>query len=108
MSGLPQSLQPVLGKSGHAGTATLAFHSPFAAQSQASIGQNTAVNNSNENNTINATQSSPHLFSLPTMSTASDLFKKLVKAASTYDVKKLHYVDKPKQRRSTLWTGYIP
>ena len=36
------------------------------------------------------------------MSAASDLFKKLVKAASTYDVKKLHYVDKPKQRRSTF------
>ena len=76
MGGLPQNLQPVLGKNNPAGTATLAFHLPFATQSQASIGQNTVVNNSNENNTINTTQSSPHLFSLSTMSEASDLFKK--------------------------------
>ena len=36
------------------------------------------------------------------MSTASDLFKKLAKAASTYDVKRLHYAEKPKQRPSII------
>ena len=102
MGGPSQGPQLVLGNSGPARTTTSAFYFPFAAQSQANIGQNMAVNNSNGNNTTTNTQSSPHLFYLSTMSAASDLFKKFVKAASTYDVKKLHYVDKPKQRRSTF------
>ena len=102
MNGPPLIPQPAPGNVGPAGTTTSAFHSPFAAHTQANLGQNTAVNSSNGNNTTYNTQSTPHLFSPSSMSAASDLFKKLVKAASTYDVKKLQYVDKPKQRRSSF------
>ena len=101
-TGLKNQFQPALGSSGPGKTQS---HGNSAAQNQANLGQNNAANNSHgfANTSFVPSAISPIGSPTPTaVLTASNLFKQLVKAAKTYDVQKLKYVDKPKLRRTTF------
>ena len=81
------------------------FHVSFAANNPATISQAEAVNNKHGNlsHTFAPSYISPIGSPQPTMQiTSSELFKRLVKAAHTYDVAKLKYHEKSKQRRVTF------
>ena len=81
------------------------FHVSFAANNQATMSQAEAVNNKHGNlsHTFAPSYISPIGSPQPTMQiTSSELFKRLVKAAHTYDVAKLKYHEKSRQRRVTF------